>query len=450
MLRVAGVALPGLLAASAPVACRGHRPFTDRMHQMSSAVPAHAPFEVLLLGGDLGVYALARAFHEQYGVRSTVICRQATGPVMASRIMTTVALGDGTSLQDMLAEVLRRGEARRGDVPCLLLTNGDATVKLLADHREELSRHYVIPFIEADLLERISDKATFAELCETLGVSTPRTVVQDFRAADGADWVPTPVELPFPLVAKAALSSAYEGLTFPGAKKVYFVADQAGLDAVWSGLKGAGFRDRFVVQELIPGDDTWMRSITAYCDQFGTVTLLCSAQVLLEEHTPVTLGNPCAMLTGAIPEAMEQAKAMLEHVGYVGFANFDVKIDPRDGSFSFFEVNPRIGRNNYYVTAAGANVARFVVEDYIEAKRVEPVVSDREILYSLVPQRLLMRYLLDPKLRRRVAAAVRRGIVNPLKNRAEGPRRRAYAVMAQLNQVKKFATYYPRATDSGF
>lgn len=94
--------------------------------------------------------------------------------------------------------------------------------------------------------------------------------------------------------------------------------------------------------------------------------------------------------------------------------------------------------------------SRFVVEDDIEAKRVEPVVSDREILYSLVPQRLLMRYLLDPKLRRRVAAAVRRGIVNPLKNRAEGPRRRAYAAMAQLNQVKKFATYYPRATDSGF
>ncbi|WP_341855090.1 hypothetical protein [Brachybacterium sp. GPGPB12] len=112
-----------------------------------------------------------------------------------------------------------------------------------------------------------------------------------------------------------------------------------------------------MVQEMIPGDDTSMLSVTAYVDTQGRVTLLGGAQVLLEEHTPGALGNPAAMFTTDLPEVFEQSVRFLHHTGYRGYANFDVKIDPRDGVGKFFEVNPRIGRNNYYMTAAGANVA---------------------------------------------------------------------------------------------
>ena len=51
-------------------------------------------------------------------------------------------------------------------------------------------------------------------------------------------------------------------------------------------LKDAGFRDTFLVQELIPGDNTAMRSITAYVDSRGKVTLIGSARVLLEDRLP--------------------------------------------------------------------------------------------------------------------------------------------------------------------
>ena len=56
---------------------------------MSLAAPA---FDVVMLGGDIGVYSLARAFHEAFGVRSTVISRIATGPV-DSAIIDNVLLG---------------------------------------------------------------------------------------------------------------------------------------------------------------------------------------------------------------------------------------------------------------------------------------------------------------------------------------------------------------------
>ena len=408
------------------------------------------PFDLVLIGADIGVYALARAFHEQYGVRSTVVSRLATGPIANSTIIHTIALGADSTLDDTLRELLRLGRERDASRPALLMCNADGFVRFGVEHREELEQLYVIPFMDVALLDQLSDKGRFAQVCAELEIDTPKTVIQDFAGSSAADWLPTPVDLPFPLVAKAAASSEYEGMSFEGKKKIYFIEDQAELDALWVRLQAAGFTGRFVVQELIPGDDTWMRSITAYADQGGEVTLLCSAQVLLEEHTPLALGNPAAMITTAYPEAMEQAKRLLKEVGYVGFANFDVKVDPRDGRFCFLEVNPRIGRNNYYVTAAGANVSQFVVGDFLEGRSVQPVVVEREILYSILPQRLLLRYVTDPALKARVQALGRRGIAHPLANPIEGLKRRAYVLAAKLNQVKKFRTYYPEPTETGF
>ena len=362
---------------------------------MPLAPPA---FEVVMLGGDIGVYALARAFHEAFGVRSTVISRVATGPV-DSAIIDNVLLGADASNEDHIAELLRRGRERqaadaaagREGTPVILLANTDGYARLFAAHRAELD-----------------------------------------------------------VVAKAAASSVHERVDYPGKRKVNFIETPAELDDLWRRLRDAGFRDRFIVQELVPGDDTWMRSVTAYRDHRGTVTLMCTAQVLLEEHTPSALGNPCAMITTPFPEAMAHARALLDHLDYRGFANFDAKVDPRDGSFRFLEVNPRIGRNNYYVTGAGANVARFIVADLIEDRAAEPVTVTNEIVYSVVPKRLLLRYITDRALRRHVEQVMTKGIVHPLRYRAEGPKRRAYVLTAKANHVKKFLTHYPRPTASGF
>src|SRR5699024_9685521 len=185
-------------------------------------------------------------------------------------------------------------------------------------------------------------------------------------------------------------------------------------------LAAAVDRDRFVVQAMIPGDDTAMLSVTAYVDTRGEVTLLGGAQVLLEEHTPGALGNPAAMFTTDLPDVLDQSVRFLQHTGYRGYANFDVKIDPRDRVAKFFEVNPRIGRNNYYMTAAGANVAEPVVADLVEGRALPRMVPHREVLYSIVPWALLRRYVLDPALRARVRAIGRRATVHPLAYPVEG------------------------------
>ncbi|WP_242511520.1 hypothetical protein [Pengzhenrongella frigida] len=430
---------------------------------MSAAVPAPdatdaaatergtAPLLPVILGADIGVYALARSFHEAYGVRSIVVSGAALGPVARSQIIDNVLLGpDATPehMVDRLVELAAEHPGRR----LVLLANSDWLVRVVVRHRARLEPHYIVPFLSGDLLDRISDKATFAEICADLGIDVPRTIVQDFAGAGEAGWQPVAVDLDYPLIAKAASSADYQDVHFDGKKKVFEIASPAELDALWVSLAAAGFRGRFVVQDLVPGDDTHMRSITAYVDSRGAITLLCSAHVLIEEHTPSGLGNPAAMITQRIDPMLEQARTFLTATGYIGFANFDVKVDPRDGTYRFFEVNPRIGRNNYYLTAAGANPMRFLVGDRVDGLAVEPVVVDRQVLYSILPHRLLLRYVLDPALNARVRALVKAGdVVHPLRYRGDRSlRRRAYVAAALVNQVRKFRTYYPRPTSTGF
>ncbi|NNH06188.1 hypothetical protein HLB10_03630 [Cellulomonas fimi] len=410
-----------------------------------------APLQPVILGADIGVYALARSFHEAYGVRSVVVAGAALGPVAHSRIVDHEIVADGhdpRQLVDRLLDVARRMPDRR----LLLMANSDWLVRVVVQHRAELEPYYVVPFLSEGLLDQISDKATFAEICERLDISVPRTIVQDFTAAHEPGWAPAAVDLDYPLIAKAASSADYQDVEFEGKKKVFEIATPDELTWLWSALRAAGFRGRFVVQELVPGDDTQMRSITAYVDSRGEITLLCSAHVLLEEHTPSGLGNPAAMITYRDDAMLEQARRFLTSTGYRGFANFDVKVDPRTDRFRFFEVNPRIGRNNYYVTAAGANPMRFVVEDQVEGRAVEPVVVDREVLYSIVPHRLLLRYVRDPQLAQRVRRLVRaRATAHPLAYGKDlSPRRRAYVWAAKLNQVRKFRRWYPAVTETGF
>lgn len=410
-----------------------------------------APLLPVILGADIGVYALARAFHEEYGVRSIVVSGAALGPVARSRIIDNVLLGPDATPVDMVDRLVQLAAEHPGQ-RLVLLANSDWLVRVVVRHRARLEPHYIVPFLSVDLLDRIADKATFAEICTGLGIDTPRTIVQDFERAGDAGWRPVPVDLSYPLIAKAASSADYQDVHFAGKKKVFEIATAAELDALWVSLAAAGFRGRFVVQDLVPGDDTQMRSITAYVDSRGEITLLCSAHVLLEEHTPSGLGNPAAMITQRIEPMLEQARRFLRETGYVGFANFDVKVDPRDGTYRFFEVNPRIGRNNFYLTAAGANPMRFLVQDRIEGLAVDPVVVEREVLYTILPSRLLLRYVLDPALKAKVRELIRSGAVaHPLRYRMDGSLlRRAYVAAALLNQVRKFRRYYPRATSTGF
>ena len=152
------------------------------------------------------------------------------------------------------------------------------------------------------------------------------------------------------------------------AEKVYKAKDKFELLGILKDIYTSGYEDSIIIQDFIPGDDTYMRVLTSYSNKHGEVKLMALGHVLLEEHTPHGIGNHAVIITEHNKELTDTFKNLLEKMQYVGFSNFDIKYDQRDGKYKVFEINTRQGRSNYYVTGAGANLAKYVVEDYIQDK----------------------------------------------------------------------------------
>lgn len=400
----------------------------------------------VVVGGDIGAYALLRAFHEHSGVRGVVLSRLQTRAFADTRI-ADVRIADVDDADALVAALVALAQDRAGE-RLVLLSNADWYVESIIARRAELEPHYEIPLCSAQAFARVESKEAFQADCIALGIPVPLTVPVRF---DSGTAVPDGDldALTYPVIGKASSSAEHHRAQYPGKLKVQHLTSRAELDDLLARIGTSEFAGTYLLQEFIPGDETQMRSLTAYRDARGEVTLLCTGRVLLEEHTPGTLGVPAAILTEPYTDAMDAMVRYLERVDYRGFANADYKRDPRTGEHVFFEVNPRIGRNNWYVTAAGANPAAFVTAD-LDAEVIEPVRATREVLYSVVPLRLLTRYLVDPALRSRVVAAAKRGIARPLHNPQDSSWRRRLTIAAlTFNYRRKYREFYPEPTASG-
>ncbi|UJH69735.1 hypothetical protein [Ornithinimicrobium sp. INDO-MA30-4] len=181
-------------------------------------------FDLVLLGTDIGMYALARAFHERYGMSSTLIAKVVAGPVKNSSFIDTIEIGEQAERADTLAEIQRQGEKRKAaGRKTLLMYNSDGFARMVTDNEEFLSQWFVVTAINNDVLDIVADKIEFGRVCDELDIPTPRTLIQDFANADSPDWEIKDVDLTFPVVAKPAVGGEFEGLRFEGKKKIYEV-----------------------------------------------------------------------------------------------------------------------------------------------------------------------------------------------------------------------------------
>ena len=291
----------------------------------------------VILGGDIGAYSLARAFHEAYGIVPLVFSQADCHMCGDSSILVNRMVPHLERPAVLLSTLANTAECF-SDRPLLLLGCGDWYVRLIVENRAVLEKPFIIPYIGEDLLNRLTEKDRFYELCAKVGVPAPRTVVFDARTG-GDDPAALALPFSFPVVAKPASSAAYHYADFPGKQKVFFLRDAAELRATLAAVQSSRYEGKFLIQEMIPGDATSMRILSTYSDQNGKVRFASFGQTLLEDMRPMGVGNPLAIVSRTDETIVAEARArLLEAVGYTGFANFDIKVDPRDGSHRFFEI----------------------------------------------------------------------------------------------------------------
>lgn len=398
----------------------------------------------MLIGADMNCYTLARAFHEAYGVHSHAFGRWAMGETMYSRIVTFTAVPD-IDTPAVLLKTITDFAAQRPGKQIVVMGCTDDYVSLLMDLQSSLPENCVAPYITPALRDRLVSKADFYTLCEEYAIPYPKTFCAR-GPLDAAALSEEALGFAYPVIVKPSSSILYWKHPFDGMKKVYTAATPAEAAVILKTIYGAGYPDVVLLQDKIPGDDSFMRVLTAYCDRNGKVKMMCLGHVGLEEHTPKALGNHAAILTEYNGPLMEKLKAFLEAVGYTGFANFDIKYDSRDGSLRVFEINLRQGRSNYYVTGAGYNIAKYVVEDRVLKHDLGPcVMNKKETFWHSVPRGVVYRYVKDASFVARAKRLCREGRETTSLGYAPdlraNPRRYAYYLVHMGRYFKKFRKY---------
>ena len=257
------------------------------------------------------------------------------------------------------------------------------------------------------MAETLGTKESFYSMCEKYGIPYPKTFI--LRPDNKADSLSEEIlGFSYPVIIKPSHSSSYWKHPFDGMKKVYCAKTEDEAKAIAGKIFGAGYEESLIIQDMIPGGDDMMYVLTCYSGTDGKVKKACLGHVLLEEHTPKGLGNHTAVITENHPEITDILIKFLDEIGYMGFSNFDIKYDSRDGKFKVFEINLRQGRSNYYVTSAGQNIAKTVIYDRHGLLSGDCEICQTEVFWHTVPKPIVYKYA-DKETVKKLKSLVRSG-----------------------------------------
>ena len=398
---------------------------------------AEKEFLPVILGADITAYSLVRSYYEEYKIKSLVLSRAKANIIAKSKLCENRVFPDLEDVDALVSRLITVDEEFKGKKKLILMGCGDWYVRAIVDNKEKLAPYFVIPYIDKELLDKIVLKDKFYEICDELGIDHPKTYVYECGKENDLKF-----DFSYPVIAKCANSALYHYAKFDGKKKVFRFENEDDLKKMLANLEKSSYDYKFLIQDCIPGDDTNMRVLTCYCDRNSKVKFASLGHVLLEDHTPSAIGNPVVIINDVDEKIVAAATKFLEHIGYTGFANFDIKYDERDGSYNFFEINVRLGRSNFYVTGSGFNTVKWIVDDLIYEKELEYTVADnKEHLFTVVPMGIIKRYTKHhPELKKKAKKLFWSGKASyPLFYKPDmNPKRAYYVLGAYFNQYRKY------------
>lgn len=395
------------------------------------------PFIPVIVGTDINAYTMAISFHEEYGIKPIIVGRVSLPFTQLSSVIDNIELFPDLNQSKHFASILLK-IAEKYETPgkkLILIGTNDPYVRLIIQNKSILETKYIMNYMDEELMNQLYIKKNFYELCKQHGLETPHTHYYSCTSDQ-----PFKEEMMYPVIIKPSNGVEYYKYPFEGAQKVYRLNSNEEINEVIMKIKASGYQDDLIIQDYIPGDDSYMWDAVYYGNSKGKAELITFAQVILQEHTVTAIGNYTAVITRYNHEIMEKLVRFLEDLHYVGFANFDLKYDKRDGKFKVFEVNIRQGRSSYYVTFCGHNMAKYLVDDLIYGKEKELTYLNEHFLFTVVPKYVLKNFVDDPEIRKEVRDLIKKGKYgNPLFYKSDTHlKRKFYLVARQLNYIKKY------------
>ena len=394
----------------------------------------------VVAGADILGYSYVRSYHQAWGIHPIVLSAVDVKLTSSSKFCD-YRIEAGMNDEDGFMEAVMRvgAEIEASGKVGIIHGSADWNTRIISAHKEELSRYFVVPYIDFALLDEITQKRRFYEICESLGIDYPRTWYLD--CADDSFELDASA-YPYPLVAKPSHSASWDLLEFEGKKKIYEISTKEELEKAWADVKKSGYKANLVLQDFVPGPDTEIRSLTTFSDATGETKVVSGGRVIVQDRSPFAIGNPVCIKSEKVDRVVEDAKKFLRATGYHGYANFDIKHDARDDTWRFFEVNTRPGKNTFYVSLGGVNFVRPIVADWVLGESLNYCEAYDPFVYTVIPEKVVAESVGDKALVEEVLACYKSHIArSPWDYGPDSIAHKGWVALAWKHQVKKFRSY---------
>jgi predicted ATP-grasp superfamily ATP-dependent carboligase len=212
----------------------------------------------------------------------------------------------------------------------MLVPSSDVALTAVVGYADVLARAgYVVAAPSSRAVATCLNKAETYVSAERAGVPAPATL----RVGGMHDLERFAARAEFPAVLKPELSHRYQAVfgrkwtrvdDLDHAVREYQLAEEAGLEVI--------------IQELIPGEEHCGANYNAY--RWGSEALV---EMTAEKvrNSPAEAGSPSVVVSRDLPDARDTGRRMMQALDYHGFANIELKRDPRDGLYKIIEINAR-------------------------------------------------------------------------------------------------------------
>jgi predicted ATP-grasp superfamily ATP-dependent carboligase len=236
----------------------------------------------------------------------------------------------------------------------VLLPTDDATLALVATHRDDFERVTHVPIPSSEQLAYGLDKAPVMRVAARLGIPHPRTLLP----ANEAEVRALAERLQPPLVIKPRVSS--------GGRGIVYVTPTDDLSRRWHEVHQSFPLP--MLQECVPNGRKF--DVGLLIDQRGK----CVASFVQEElrHFPIRDGLSTMQVSVHRPDLVERAEHLLGAIGWYGLAEVEFMEDPRTGKVLLLEVNPRFWASIQLAIACGVDFP-YLLYRLARGKRIDEV-----------------------------------------------------------------------------
>ena len=369
-------------------------------------------FIVLILGTDANAYYMARCCYEAYHKKAYVIGKDRLAFTKFSNILH-VSYEEDLWKEEGFLKTLKKFAQQHKNQKILLISTNETYVEFISKNKEKLSKQYVFNYPSIEIIKSLTNKENFYKTYEKSVLKFPKTFYYDVKKNTK---IP---KMDYPCILKCANVVEYNHIKFNGKNKIYKIETEEELKKTIALIKESGYKDKLILQEFIPGDDSYLFDAVVYVKTKGKVEFVSFAQIGLQEHTKSMIGNAAVLINGFnttkgdILKMSEDIRSFMEKIHYTGFAEVDMKYDSRDNCFKVLEINARQGRCSYYVTLLDKNLVQVLAEDVLFHQEKPYTFLTDKVLLSFVPKGIVKKYIKNEEFKKE-ALKMWKNVVKPM------------------------------------